>query len=91
MMTLTAFGILIILALTLFVFYIIGFFNTRVSNQVEIILFAIANLNPNTNNIKQLPRKLATLVKVLIYKKRLFLNKIKIRRILKRAKQKNHP
>jgi hypothetical protein len=89
MMTLTITIILIILALTLFVFYVIGLFNAKVSNQVELILFAIANLRPNTNNAKQLPRKLAKLVKILVYKRKLFINKLRTRRMLKKAKQKN--
>ncbi|MFA6417306.1 MAG: hypothetical protein WCW61_03890 [Patescibacteria group bacterium] len=89
MLTLTIIGIIILLALTLGIFYIIGFFSSRVSGQVELILFALANLNPNSKNARQLPRKLAKLVKILIYKKKLFLNKIKLRRTLKKAKQKN--
>ncbi|QQG52585.1 MAG: hypothetical protein HY931_04690 [Candidatus Falkowbacteria bacterium] len=89
MLTLTIIGIVILLALILGIFYIIGFFSSRVSGQVELIIFALANLNPNSKNARQLPRKLAKLVKVLIHKKKLFLNKIKIRRALKKAKQKN--
>ena len=82
-------GTIVLLALILGIFYIIGFFSSRVSGQVELILFALANLDPNPKNARQMPKKLAKLVKILIFKKRLFLNKIKLRRMLKKAKQKN--
>ncbi|MFA6513839.1 MAG: hypothetical protein WCT50_00940 [Patescibacteria group bacterium] len=88
MVTLTIIGIIIFLALTLGIFYIIGLFSTRVSGHVDLVLFAITNLNPNLKNARQVPKKLTKLVKVLFYKKRLFISKVKTRRILK-AKQKN--
>jgi putative flippase GtrA len=64
-------------------FYIVGLFNTKIAVQVSLIIFTIINLRINKKNARVAPTKLAKLVKALLYKRKLFANKVANRRLIK--------
>lgn len=79
--------ILMLVVLIIFVMvYIVSFFNTKVAILVDLILFTILNLRINKKNAKIAPIKLAKLAKALLYKRRLFTNKVASRRLIKKFK-----
>ncbi len=75
--------LIIFLSLAIGSMYVIGLFNTRVAKRVELIMFTIANLRPSHKNARRAPKKLVKLIRALIYKRRLFINKVKYRRLKK--------
>lgn len=75
---------LVFLALVIGSMYVIGLFKPKVARRVELILFTIANLKPSHRNARRAPKQLAKLAKILIYKRRLFANKIRARRSKKK-------
>lgn len=58
--------IISIVAFILGIFYVIGFWNTRIAAHVEIILLAIANLEPKHQRTLKIPNKIAMPVKKFI-------------------------
>lgn len=78
----------IFLTLAIGSMYVIGLFNTRVAKRVDLILFTITHLRPSHKNARHAPKKLIKLARALIYKRRLFINKIKYRRLRKEIEQK---
>ena len=83
---------LVFLALLIGSIYVVGLFKPKVARRVELILFTIANLRPSHRNARRVPKQLAKLAKVLIYKRRLFANKIRSRRLRKKlVEQKTRP
>lgn len=95
---LTAFIVLLIVCSLLFLalvigsMYVIGLFKPKIARRVELILFTIANLRPSHRNARRVPKQLAKLAKILIFKRRLFANKIRARRLRKKVtEQKTRP
>lgn len=81
MLTLT---VLLIVLFIFAIFYIISFFNAKIAIKVDLILFTVSNLKVNKKNARKAPMKFAKLVRALIYKRRLFANKIATRRLIKK-------
>ena len=81
-------GIILIVMITCGM-YIIGLFNDRMAKRVELILFAVASLQPSQKNARKIPRHIRLFAKAIIYKRRLFVNKIKIRKLRQKRLLKN--
>ncbi|HZJ40939.1 MAG TPA: hypothetical protein VFD16_01610 [Candidatus Saccharimonadales bacterium] len=75
--------IISIAALALGIFYVVGFWSTKTAGRVELILFIIANLKPQKKHVLKMPKKIVALIKILIYKRNLFINKLEARQRLK--------
>ncbi len=87
MITLLVISSFILLMAIISIMYIIGFFNAKVAGRVELVLFTISNLRPNQKNARKIFRHIRLLAKAIIHKRRLFANKIRMRRLLKEFKK----
>lgn len=87
MIILTVIGIIIFSALALGVFYLIGLFNPKVAGHVDLILFAVRNLNPRNEKLHKAPKRLLKLVRALFYRRKLFAAKLQARRLRKQSKK----
>lgn len=70
------------------VFYLIGLFNTKIGTKVELLIFTLVNLRPNRENTKKIDKKAVKLVRILLYKRGLFVKKLTIRKLATEANKK---
>lgn len=91
-MTLAIIGTFLLLLIIVASMYVVGLFNAKIAGRVNLILFTIANLRPNRQNARKIPKHLIQLAKIIIFRRKLFANKLKMKRMLKEiAKQKPRP
>ena len=76
-----------IAALVLGIFYVVGFWSTKVAGRVDLILFTLSNLEPQKKHVLKMPKKIVALIKILIYKRNLFINKLEARKRLRQARK----
>lgn len=69
--------------------YIIGLLNDCATKRVELILLTVANLRSNQKNVCRTLRYIRLLAKTIIYRRRLFINKIKIKNLRQKSSLKN--
>jgi membrane protein implicated in regulation of membrane protease activity len=82
---------IIILAITIGAYYIIGFFSSRLAFQIELVLFVIINLFGAIKNHKWTPKRLFKPIDIIAKQVSHLVNKIKTNRRLKNKKQKTAP
>jgi len=85
MITATVFLIILFLTIILFVMYIVGFFNARIAYHANLIFSAMSEIKFNKRNMRQLPKKAVKLFRFLMYRRKLFVRKLKTKRLLRKA------
>lgn len=85
MLTLTT---LTALSLLFCFFYLIGLFNAKIAIKVELFIFTLANLRLNRKNTKKIDKKAVKLVRILLYRRTLFIKKLATRKLAKEANKK---
>ena len=63
--------------------YFVGLFNPRIAKQAQLVIFTVANLRPSYRNTRRFPKQLVKLIRVLIHKRSLLANKIRLRKLEK--------
>ncbi len=88
MMTIGIVGI-VLLIIVIGAYYVMSFVSTRAAIQLELMLFLIVSFSNNAKNHKSIPKKLSKLIGAIIDKINLLGNKIKAKRQIRKANQKN--
>lgn len=83
-----------IAAILLGIFYVIGFWSTKIAGQVEIILLAIANLEPKHQRTLRIPDKIARPIKKfildLIHRRRMHAVRKEAKKNFKKWRRESH-
>jgi hypothetical protein len=69
-------------------FYLLGLFNAKIANKIELLIFTLTNLRLNKENTRKIDKKVVKLVRILLYRRTLFIKKLATRKFLKEANKK---